>query len=106
MTKDTENQNRSGAPRIFEEHMQEGIKIDDKQQSRHRSPGRDAYDVQRIEGDDFYRQTGRWSKLTWVIDRVAKRYRKLIVDSETGEVLRDEDKPLPEHRDHGSARRK
>ncbi len=41
-----------------------------------------------------------------MIDRVAKRYQKRIIDSETGKVLRDEDKPLDQHRDHGSARKK
>jgi hypothetical protein len=104
MTNDAENQNRPG--KRFEEHMQEGFAIGEKRLFRHRSPGRDNYKIQHIEGDDLYRNTGKWSWLRWVIDRVAKRYQKRIIDSETGKVLRDEDKPLDQHRDHGSARKK
>ena len=104
MTKDTENPNPG--KRIIEEHLQDGIKVDNKQKFRHRSPGKDNYDVQHIEGDDIERMTGRWHRIRWVIDRIAKRYQKRIIDGETGEVLRDEDKPLSEHRGHGSARKK
>jgi hypothetical protein len=34
------------------------------------------------------------------------RYRKKIIDTEMGKMLRDEDKPLLEHRGHGSAKKK
>ena len=45
----------------------------------------------------------------WAIDRGAKgsaekRYRELVVDHRTGEVLREIDEPLPEHRGRGSAK--
>lgn len=33
-----------------------------------------------------------------------KRYRELVVDHQTGEVLRDVDEPLSDHRDRGSAK--
>jgi len=104
MTKDDpENPNPPGK-RIFKEHLQQGLTIGWKQRFRHRSPGRENYDIQHIEGDDLHKSTGKWNWLSWVIDRVNDRYRKLIIDGETGEIIRDDDKPLSEHRDHGSAR--
>jgi uncharacterized protein (DUF1697 family) len=41
-----------------------------------------------------------------IADRRNNRYRKLVTDPETGEVVRDVDKPLTEHAGHGDARRK
>jgi hypothetical protein len=104
MTKDTQNRNPPG--KQIEVHMQEGVAIGEKKLFRHRSPGRDNYDVQHIEGDSLEKRTGKWNWLSWVIDRVNNRYQKRIIDGETGAILRDDDKPLSEHRDHGSARRK
>ena len=53
MTKDDpENPNPPGK-RIFKEHLQQGLVIGGKQRFRHRSPGRENYDVQHIEGDDL-----------------------------------------------------
>ena len=104
MSKGTENPSRTGT--VINEEIRDGMTVGPKQLARHRSPGKRNYDFQQIEGDDLHRATGRWSWINWVIDHVAKRYRKLIIDTETGEVLRDEDKPLDEHRGHGSARNK
>jgi hypothetical protein len=104
MTKDTQNRNPPG--KQIEVHMQEGVAIGEKKLFRHRSPGRDNYDVQHIEGDSLEKRTGKWNWLRWVIDRVNNRYQKRIIDGETGAILRDDDKPLSEHRDPGSARRK
>jgi hypothetical protein len=38
------------------------------------------------------------------IDRDRNRYRELIRDETSGEILRDVDEPLTRHRDHGSAK--
>jgi hypothetical protein len=65
---------------------------------RARSPGKVNYDVQHEEGDSFFRRTGRWHRLTRIIDRVRDWYFEHIVDAETGEVIRYRDEPLREHR--------
>ncbi len=62
-------------------------------------------------GDDLYRKTGRWSWLRQEEDRTDPdpanwRYRKKIIDTEMDKVLRDEDKPLLEHRGPGRAKKK
>jgi hypothetical protein len=58
------------------------------------------------QGDSFSTSRGRWMSLLQIVDRRNNRYRKLVTDPETGEVLRDVDKPLNEHSGHGDARRK
>lgn len=43
-----------------------------------------------------------------IIDRILRPalYRKLVIDADTGALIRDEDKPLADHHGHGSARPK
>jgi hypothetical protein len=76
MAKDPENPNPSG--KRIEVHMQEGLAIAEKKLFRHRSPGRDNYNIQHIEGDSFEENTGKWNWLRSVIDRVTKRTRNAL----------------------------
>jgi hypothetical protein len=55
-------------------------------------------------GDELFRLTGTWHRLSRLIDRRGNRYREHIVD-ERGEVVRDVDEPLTDHTDRGDARR-
>jgi len=61
----------------------------------------------RIEmriGDDLHRKSGRWYKLERIIDRNNKRYKEIVTNPETGEVVHLCDEPLDEHTGHGSDR--
>jgi hypothetical protein len=58
------------------------------------------------QGDSFSTSRGRWMRLLQIVDRRNNRYRKLVTDPETGEVIRDVDEPLSEHVGRGDARRK
>jgi hypothetical protein len=71
-----------------------------------KSPGERKPFMEQKSGDDLHRKTGKWSKLTRVINRRGDRYVEKIVDEETGEVLREVDEPLSKHRDRGSAKPK
>jgi hypothetical protein len=51
-----------------------------------------------------HRKTGRLSVIDRNIDRLGDRYQERIVDAETGEVIREVDEPLSEHRGRGDAR--
>ena len=44
--------------------------------------------------------------LEQTVDRENNRYRKRVVDSQTGEILRDVDHPLTDHQGYGSAKKK
>ncbi len=70
--------------------------------------GQDRYE--RKLWENTYRATGRMSQLCQEVDRTDPdparwRYHKKIIDVESGEVLRDEDKLLSDHHGHGSAKR-
>ena len=58
------------------------------------------------QGDSLSTSRGRWMRLLQIVDRRNNRYRKLVTDPDTGEVLRDVDKPLTEHTGRGDSRRK
>jgi hypothetical protein len=53
---------------------------------------------------DLHRKTGRLSLVDRSIDRLRDWYHERIVDAETGEVIREVDEPLSEHRGRGDAR--
>jgi hypothetical protein len=59
---------------------------------------------EQIAGEDLHRGTGRWYQKRRVIDRENDRYVEHISDPATGEIIRDVDERLTEHRDHGSAK--
>lgn len=70
---------------------------------RHRSPGTGRWLTERVEGASFYKATGVWHTLSRLIDRIAGRYKERVVN-EKGEVIREIDDPLSEHRGRGSAK--
>ncbi len=49
-------------------------------------------------GDSYFRKDDEWHEIVQVVDRSSNRYVKRIVRKSTGEVLRDDDGPLTEHR--------
>ncbi len=60
--------------------------------------------LETIAGDDLHRKTGKWNKLTRVIDRRNDRYYELVRNPDTGEVIRECEEPLSHHIGRGSAR--
>jgi hypothetical protein len=93
---------------VFDEHLHDEIVADNKQKTRHRSPGGNKFKIEVTEGDDLYGQTGELRKLNRVIDRKSdpKWYYERITDGKTGAVIKEDSGPLPEHRGHGSAKKK
>jgi hypothetical protein len=75
-----------------------GVNLEGHSLRRARHPSWAKFDTQRVEGDSFYRKTGRWHHMKWIIDRPRNWYYKHIADRETGEIIRHEDGPLSEHR--------
>lgn len=58
------------------------------------------------DGDSFSVTLGRFVKFNQLVDHGADRYVKKVVDPVTGEILREVDEPLPEHRGRGSAKKR
>lgn len=71
--------------------------------ARHPGPGKPF--VEGKVGSDLHRKTGRWMHLERVIDRARDWYRERISDPHTGEVIRDVEEPLSQHRGRGSAKK-
>lgn len=55
-------------------------------------------------GDEFFRLTRQWHRLSRVLDRRRDRYVERIEDAETGEVVKHVDERLTDHTGHGEAR--
>ncbi len=86
----------------------EGLEIHDGYSLRKEDPSRSRKKRVRMESfsklEVFHRE-GRLVRKERLIDRDADRYREMVVDPVTGEVIHHTDEPLSNHRGHGSARR-
>ena len=58
-----------------------------------------------FEGTEHSRALGRVVKKSRLVDRRANRYMERVVDPQSGDVLRDVDEPLTDHRGRGSAKK-
>jgi predicted nucleic acid-binding Zn-ribbon protein len=59
--------------------------------------------VESMTGDSQSDIDGTWSHVEQVVDRIRRRYRKLVVTAD-GRVIRDVDEPLEDHQGRGSAK--
>ena len=55
-------------------------------------------------GDNYDHSRGKYVHIEQTVDRDNNRYRKLVKDKETGEIIRDVDEPLSDHKGYGSAK--
>jgi hypothetical protein len=88
--------------RIFNASIQETLIIREKIGLKLKRPGNKKPIYESVSGDDLFRATGQWNKLTREIDRENDLYKELIINGETGEVIRDCQEPLTEHVNRGS----
>lgn len=77
--------------------------LHDSLRVRLKGPDEKRAGVEQATGANFHRKSQTWSDVTRVIDRRNDRYVERIVDAD-GNVVRDVDVPLSEHRGHGSDR--
>ncbi len=57
------------------------------------------------QGFDFFRLAQKWMTLIQIVDRENKKYKKIIIDPETGEIIRNTDEPLTDHIGYGRLKR-
>ena len=91
--------------RIHNAEIREPLTLRSKLGFKQKRPGFKEPIYEEISGDDLHTKTGLWSHLLQVIDRQNNRYRKLVTNAETGEILRSVDEPLDEHTGRGSAKK-
>ena len=92
--------------RNFSVHIHETLTFREKLGMKQKRPGHKKPIYESVSGDDLHRATGQWNKLTREIDRENNRYKEVIVNPASGEVLRHCDEPLTEHVARGSAKQK
>src|SRR6266851_644473 len=102
---DAENVRRHPCPecgataRRIEETISDTITFRESISIKAKSPGEKRPFMEEKAGDDLHRATGRWNKLTRLIDRRGDHYFEEIIDGETGETIRRVDEPLSKHTD-------
>jgi len=62
--------------------------------------------IEEVSGNDLHRKSGKWVKLSRIIDRDNDIYHEVVIDPETSNVIHECKEPLSKHRGHGSAKRK
>jgi hypothetical protein len=73
--------------------------------ARHGDIGKAKPYREAFTGFDYHRDTKQWRQVFRVVDRERDRYTERIVDA-AGNVIRDVDEPLSQHRGHGAAKRR
>ncbi len=73
--------------------------------ARHGDVGKVKPHREAFTGFDYHRDTKEWRQVSRVVDRENNCYTERIVDA-AGNVVRDVDEPLSEHRGHGTAKRR
>ena len=56
-------------------------------------------------GEELHRDSGEWRSIKRTVDRKTDRYRETVTRPD-GEIVRNVDEKLSEHRGHGNAARK
>jgi len=91
--------------RTYSEHLEATIQLRSQLKWRHRRAGLRRPLAEGVSGSERSVRSGRWVVKKRVIDREKNWYEEVIVDEETGEVVRDSHEPLSDHAGHGSAKR-
>lgn len=55
-------------------------------------------------GDELRKSDGKWMKKERNIDKDNNKYKEIVTDPETGEVVHHCEEPLKKHTGHGSAK--
>ena len=74
--------------------------------TRHRDPNKASFKVEETKGQDWSVSLNRWVTIHRIINREADIYYELVVDEETGDVLRECEERLTDHIGRGTAKRK
>ena len=92
--------------RSFEVTAHATLTIKEKMGMQGRHPGKGRPFIEQVAGDDLHQKSGKWMKLSRVIDRENDSYKETVTDPTTGEIVHHCDEPLSKHTGHGDAKRK
>ena len=86
---------------VVEEQIEIDVALDSRIQERDPNLSKTQAKKTRVDiksGEDWWRDGGKFVYRYQEVNRKTDRYRKFVKDLETGEVLKDCDEPLSEHR--------
>jgi hypothetical protein len=83
----------------------EVVRVAAKGVSRTGEKSKGKYAHEALRGHEFNVKGNLMSKER-IIDRKNNYYKELVVNTDTGEIVRDIEQPLSDHTGHGSAKRK
>lgn len=98
--------NSGSVSRIFHVSIHGDITIKSKLGMKARHAGGGKPFVEQLSGDDLQRKTGKWMKLSRIIDREKDHYHEVVSNPSTGEIVHECKERLSEHRGHGAAKYK
>ena len=92
--------------RHFEVVISETVEVHEKLglKARHGKSGKPF--LESVSGDDLHRKSGKWMSLERVIDRENDKYKEIVTDPKTGEIIHHCEEPLSQHQGHGSAKKR
>ena len=88
---------------VAEEQIEITPALDSRRETRtpdqsRRQARKGAEYIEILSGDDWWRDGGKFNYRYREVNKKIDRYREIVMDLETGEVLRHCDEPLSEHR--------
>lgn len=91
--------------RAIQVSISESIVVREKLGMKGKRAGEKKSYIESISGDDLHRKTGKWMKLSRLIDRENNVYKEEVKDPATGDIVHRCEEPLSDHKGHGSAKR-
>lgn len=91
--------------RAIQVSISESVMIREKLGMKGKHKGEKKPFIESVSGDDLHRKTGKWMKLTRMIDRDNNQYKEEVKDPETGDTIHRCEEPLSDHMGHGSAKK-
>lgn len=76
------------------------IRVKDSRYSSKKNPR-----VMLKQGASYWRDERKWMHREMHVDRALGRYREVVSDPETGEIVHECEEPLSKHRGHGDDKR-
>jgi len=84
------------------------IDIKKKSEEPHKFPSRKKQRVHLQQGDQINHETGKWISKVWRVDKDISPawYTEILIDTETGKIIKHVEEPLDQHQGHGSDKKK
>ena len=98
--------NCGSVSRLFHVSIHDTVTLKSKLGMKARHAGGGKPFIEQISGDDLQRKTGKWMKISRIIDRENDNYHEVVSNPSTGEIVHECKERLSDHKGHGTAKYK